>query len=281
MKLNSFFTRQGQLVSVTAGLVLIGVIGAIDYLTGFEMSFSAFYVLPIALVTWNTNRVTGLIIALLSAIVWFAADTAEGHAYSHPLLPYWNSIIRLTFFVIITLLLSKLKYQLERTRDLAYRDSLTGAANSRYFDELMQKEVDRCQRFGHTFTLVYVDLDNFKAVNDQHGHSTGDKVLRVVVDSMRLNLRRTDLIARLGGDEFALLLPETREAAARVALSKIQTQLLTEMNKNHWPVTFSIGVLTCNAVPATTEALVKMADALMYSVKRDTKNAIRYATYAG
>lgn len=80
---------------------------------------------------------------------------------------------------------------------------------------------------------------------------------------------------------FALLLPETNEESARVALSKIQDGLLKEMRLDNWPITFSIGVLTCRAAPHTTEELVGMADELMYSVKRESKNAIKYFTYAG
>ena len=133
----------------------------------------------------------------------------------------------------------------------------------------------------HPFTLAYIDLDNFKTVNDQLGHATGDQVLRTVVSSVKKNIRRTDIVARLGGDEFALLLPETNQESARVVLSKIQDGLLEEMRKNNWPVTFSIGVLTCRVAPPSTDALVSMADELMYSVKHDGKNGVKYATYAG
>jgi diguanylate cyclase (GGDEF)-like protein len=101
------------------------------------------------------------------------------------------------------------------------------------------------------------------------------------VRSARKYLRKTDVVARLGGDEFALLLPETDQDSARVAFTKIQGGLLEEMRQSNWPVTFSIGVLTCNAVPHTTDELVKMTDELMYAVKLNSKNAIKYSAYAG
>jgi diguanylate cyclase (GGDEF)-like protein len=129
--------------------------------------------------------------------------------------------------------------------------------------------------------LAYIDLDNFKIMNDQFGHSVGDQVLRTVVSSARKYLRKTDVVARLGGDEFALLMPETDQESARIALSKIQSGLLEEMRQSHWPITFSIGVLTCMATPQTTDALVSLADELMYSVKRNGKNAIKYSSYTG
>jgi diguanylate cyclase (GGDEF)-like protein len=176
---------------------------------------------------------------------------------------------------------SALKSALEREKELARTDYLTGAVNSRLFFELVQMEIDRSQRYEHPFTLVYIDLDNFKAVNDQFGHTTGDLVLRAVVSYAKKYLRKIDVIARLGGDEFALLLPETNQESAGVALTKLQGGLLEEMRQNNWPITFSIGVLTCNVAPLKSDELVKMADELMYSVKRGSKNAIRYSTYTG
>jgi diguanylate cyclase (GGDEF)-like protein len=260
---------------------LTGIIGVVDFLTGYEIAFSLFYVLPVALVTWRTTRQLGLVTSFVGAIVWFWADVASGHPYPNPLIPAWNTLIRFGFFVIITLLLSELRRATEREKELARMDNLTGAVNSRFFYDLAQMEIDRFQRYEHPFTLAYIDLDNFKAVNDRFGHLAGDKVLRAVVGSARKYLRKTDVIARLGGDEFVLLLPETSEESARVVLPKIQDGLLEEMRQGDWPITFSIGVLTCRVAPHTTEELVRMADELMYSVKRGSKNGTEYATYAG
>ncbi|MFA4915140.1 MAG: GGDEF domain-containing protein [Syntrophales bacterium] len=106
-------------------------------------------------------------------------------------------------------------------------------------------EIERSQRHKHPFTVTYFDLDNFKTVNDRFGHSMGDNVLCTVVRYAKTHLRKMDIVARLGGDEFAFLLPETDQVQARVAISKIQISLLDEMYRNDWPVTFSIGVLTC------------------------------------
>ena len=183
---------------------------------------------------------------MLLRFVWLGADVATGHSYAYPLIPIWNTFIRLAFFVIITLLLSALRRSTEREREFARVDNLTGAVNPRFFYDVAQMEIDRFQRYKHPFTLAYIDLDNFKTVNDQFGHSAGDQVLRKVVSSAKKYLRKIDVIARLGGDEFALLLPETNEESARVALSKVQNGLLEEMRQGKWPITFSIGVLTCS-----------------------------------
>ena len=268
-------------ILVLVGFILIGLIGIADFLTGYEMSFSVFYVLPIAIVTWFTSRRLGLITSLAGAFVWLGADMISGHSYSYPLIPIWNTLIRLVFFVIITLLLSTLSRMMEREREFARVDKLTGAVNLRFFYDLAQIEIDRLKRYKRPFTLAYIDLDNFKTVNDQFGHLVGDQVLYIVANSVRKYLRKTDVVARLGGDEFALLLPETNEESARVALPKIQDGLLEEMQIGNWPITFSIGVLTCSVAPHKTEELVRMADELMYSVKRESKNSIKYSSYAG
>ncbi len=281
MNFLSTLEKQNKLSFVLVGFVLTGLIGIVDFLTGYEMSFSAFYVLPVAIVTWFTSRRLGLVTSLAGASAWLWADVTAGHSYSYPLIPIWNTLIRLAFFVIITLLLSALRRILEREREFARVDNLTGAVNLRFFYDLAQMEIDRIQRYKHPFTMAYIDLDNFKTVNDQFGHPVGDQVLRTVASSARKYLRKTDIVARLGGDEFALLLPETNEESARVALSKIQDGLLEEMRIGNWPITFSIGALTCSAAPHKTEDLVKMADELMYSVKRESKNSIKYFTYAG
>ncbi len=273
--------RQSKLFQLFIGFALIGGIGILDFLSGNELAFSVFYVLPISLITWLTSRQFGLAVSLTSAFVWYSADLARSPFYSFSLIPIWNALIRFAFFVIITLLLSALKRALQREVELARVDYLTGAINSRFFYYLAQNEIYRLQRYHHPFTLAYFDLDNFKAVNDQFGHTTGDQILCMVVNSAKTILRKTDVVARLGGDEFALILPETNPESASVVLSKLQNHLSEEMQQNNWPITFSMGVLTCITAPATTDELVKMADDLMYSAKREGKNALKYAIYSG
>jgi len=148
-------------------------------------------------------------ISIASAITWLIADFTSGHIYSHSAIPYWNMSVRLGTFLIITFLLSTLKSALEHEKELARTDSLTGIANRRYFIELANMEINRACRYKHPFTIVHIDLDNLKAVNDRFGHSTGDTVLRLVVNTIQNNIRATDIVARLGGDEFVILLPET------------------------------------------------------------------------
>jgi diguanylate cyclase (GGDEF)-like protein len=129
--------------------------------------------------------------------------------------------------------------------------------------------------------MVYLDVDNFKMVNDLFGHPIGDEVLRSIASELKSQLRKTDIIARLGGDEFALLLPSTREPEAQVVVSKVQVHLIQVMREKNWPVTFSMGAVTCVAPPNSAEQLISMADELMYKVKNSTKNGIYCGIWDG
>jgi len=280
MKIVARLEKLSQPVWAIMGLALIVAVGIIDFLTGYEFAFSLFYLAPISLVTWFAGRKLGIAASIVSAIAWYVADTLSGDPAS-PLVHYWNTGIRLSFFLIVTILLSALKTALKRADELSQIDYLTGAVNARCFLELAQREIDRSRRYKHPFTITYFDLDNFKKVNDHFGHSTGNKLLRMVVNTAKSHLRHTDIVARLGGDEFALLLPETGAEGAHAIVTKIQHNLLREMQDNGWPVTFSIGMLTCIEVSGTADELLNLADALMYAVKNNGKNAINEAVCTG
>jgi diguanylate cyclase (GGDEF)-like protein len=262
-------------------VVLVFLIGVIDYQTGYELAFSLFYLIPICLATWVSGRDLGLLVSILGACVWYLADVLSGHIYTSSLIYLWNTGIRLGFFAVVTFVLASLRESLDHERNLSRTDHLTGAANTRAFLELIQSETDRYERYQHPFTVVYIDLDNFKAVNDRYGHLVGDKVLHAIVADVRKRLRKTDVIGRLGGDEFGLLLPETGQEAAQVVVKKIRDGILSAMQLRKLPVTASLGVVTCQGVPKSAEILIKAADDLMYSIKNHGKDGIGYSVYEG
>ena len=281
MKIIASLEKRSQFFWATAGLALIVAVGIVDFLTGYEIAFSLFYLIPISLVTWFAGRRLGIMAAIASALTWYITDIASGRPYSHTAIHFWNTGVRTSFFFIVMALLLALRKALEHEKELARIDHLTGAVNARFFSYLAQREIDRSRRYKHPLTVVYIDLDHFKTVNDQFGHNTGDKVLRTVANTASSQLRVMDVVARLGGDEFAALLPEADQEDAQVIVSKVQRSLLGEMRKNDWPVTFSIGVLTCTEMPGTVGELIKMADDLMYSVKKNGRNNVSYSIYTG
>jgi len=105
---------------------------------------------------------------------------------------------------------------------------------------------------------------------------TGDNLLISVAETIKKNVRSTDIVARLGGDEFVIFLPETGEEQSKIVIDKLQKYLNSLVGENEWPVTFSIGVITCNKPIHTVHEMIKMADTVMYSVKRAGKNAVKY-----
>jgi diguanylate cyclase (GGDEF)-like protein len=273
--------NRSPLFWIVTGIAIIGLLGSLDYATGNELTLSLFYLIPIVLVTWFVDRKTGLFMSFISGLTLLGAEMAAGQTYSHPIFYLLNTLVRTLFYVVIVYLVAELQKSRREEQLAARTDFVTGAVNARYFNELLQMEISRIRRYPHPITLVYVDVDNFKLVNDLFGHKIGDDVLRCIAGELKAQLRVTDTVARLGGDEFVMLLPSTRQAEARLVVSKVYANLIEEMAQRNWPVTFSMGAVTCEFSPYSAEQLVNMADELMYEVKNSTKNDIRFRTWAG
>lgn len=277
--IDAFLKSRRESEKVAAGLLAIAAIAALDYLTGSELSFSIFYLIPISGITWYTHRRLGLVMCVLGAATWLAVDVAVGNTYSHPAIGFWNAGVRLGFFVIITLLLATVRTALERQRSLAQLDGLTGVLNASAFRQRCDTFVHLAQRRNLPLTIGYIDLDDFKRVNDTLGHQAGDEVLRAVAAALVQRLRASDQVGRLGGDEFAVLLPETGPESAHVTFAGLRDRLLALADSQQWPIGFSIGVVSFETPAANTRDAICAADALMYRVKRSGKNAIRFETY--
>lgn len=198
-----------------------------------------------------------------------------GFPYTHWYAPYWNLGIRSVMFCMFCYLTTRLKNEAILQR-LARTDPLTGVWNRRYFYEIAEVEIERSNRYHHTFTIVYLDIDGFKSVNDTMGHRVGDELLRTFADTIQRNLRTTDYMARLGGDEFAILLPETDSEAGAKFLARLHQNLLVAMHERGWNVTCSIGATTFIDPPVSVDKMIAKADDLMYSSKREGKNKITH-----
>jgi diguanylate cyclase (GGDEF)-like protein len=270
----SLFRNQPKFRVLGVALFLLLVVGWIDYLTGSYLFFDVFYLLPITIVAWFVGRNLGFAFALASALIvvmvnWNSRDV------SIPVgLELWNVSARIAFFMLFAQLSNVLGTKFEDESRLARTDFLTGAGNARAFYDQAQMELIRSQRSGQPLSIAYIDLDNFKKVNDTRGHHEGDKVLKTVVETLRQTLRGSDFVARLGGDEFALLLPETNDKQSKTLIRRLQTILLKTSEDYGWPVTFSIGVLTCLETPVNLDSVIAKADELMYKVKASGKNAV-------
>jgi diguanylate cyclase (GGDEF)-like protein len=262
-------------VSIVVAFALVVVIGGAEYFAGGDVSLSLFYLVPVAILAWKGGTWLGLAGSVASVVAWLAAGFAAGRMPGVLRLA-WDSAARFLTFEVLALLIASLKGSIVHLEGVTRTDPLTTAANTRAFREQLKAEVERSRRYRRPFTVSYLDLDNFKTINDSFGHATGDALLRTVVDTIRSHVRSTDLVARLGGDEFALLLPETDLEGARTVIGRIRTGIQAEMDARQWPVTMSVGSLTCHDPRLDVDDLVKKADELMYDAKLRGKNLVNF-----
>jgi diguanylate cyclase (GGDEF)-like protein len=165
----------------------------------------------------------------------------------------------------------------EEIYKLTTTDGLTQIYNKRYLLEMLDREISRCHRYSRELSLVMLDLDYFKLVNDTFGHLAGDHVLRQVAQVIRAHIRREDVFARYGGEEFALILPEIDAVHATLTADKarklVERQRLT-FEGAKLPVTLSCGVAALHGEKLSTQELIKRADAKLYEAKQAGRNRV-------
>ena len=174
-------------------------------------------------------------------------------------------------------LLLELERAHERLRVMNDSDHLTGLFNRRYFMNRLSGELERTARYGGTFSVAFVDIDDFKGVNDAFGHLGGDEVLRRLAETCSGCMRETDTFARIGGEEFALLMPETEGGEAHRLLERLRAAV--EATRITLPeqvlrVTISVGVVTNNGKPVELNRILRLADEALYDAKRRGKNRV-------
>ena len=171
--------------------------------------------------------------------------------------------------------------RLRRSEALSVTDDLTQLYNSRYLNQVLRREAKRASRSGRPLSLLFMDLDGFKAVNDQHGHQAGSRALVEAAAVIRRCARETDVVARFGGDEFAIILPDTGSEGAAAVGDRVRERLgahpFLAGDGLSMHLTASVGVATLPDVAASAEELVRAADMAMYQVKDSGKNGVRIA----
>lgn len=258
-------------ILVLAGILLVGYV---DYLTGTEIRIFPLYFLPLVLGAWHFGRSGGIVFSLIAAVVWAVSLYEAGRNYSADYIWGVNLVTQGSAFLVVTLLVAWLRDGLEREKALSRTDSLTGLANSRSFYEQAGAALSLCQRNLRPVTLAYIDLDNFKKVNDTLGHEKGDEILQKAAEVMVSSLRASDVIARIGGDEFVVLLPETGAEDAKVALEKLRSRMTMTPQFQVTAVSPSIGAVAYLQATAQLGDMLKAADELMYQSKAAGKNRL-------
>jgi len=262
-----------------AAFLAVVLIWAINfYYTWPEMQFSLMYLVPVAWVTWRTGRAGGVILAIASTVAWASMEALQNPFFGHSVLTYLNVATIAVLFLSFVFILAKLKDALLRETELSRTDGLTGIANRRAFLEELGQEIKRTLRDNHPMTVVYLDVDDFKTINDTLGHHKGDECLLLVAQTIRGELRSTDTIARMGGDEFAIITGDA-SLESRTMIEQRLAGIIEQRNNaagRDYKLVLSVGVLKCDISMQglTIEDLLAKADALMYEQKREHRSRL-------
>jgi diguanylate cyclase (GGDEF)-like protein len=255
--------------------IIVVALGYIDYSTGSAFSLSIFYLIPVFGVAWFKGTRRALPISAASAVAFLIGDMPAKVFYLHPINEVWNAGAVFIFYVLVSMLVGLLHDGLTREARIGRTDFLTKLANAKAFVEAAEAEIRRAKRYNLAMSVAYIDLDDFKTVNDSFGHSRGDELLIQVGAAITKNVRETDLAARIGGDEFSILFPETSGAQAKVVADKLQVKLDELFKENSWPVGASIGVADFPAPPESVDQILEQADKRMFAAKQLRKDAKR------
>ncbi|MFW6067656.1 MAG: GGDEF domain-containing protein [Myxococcota bacterium] len=273
----------------TVGLLaVVALVGWLDAYTGREPSFAVFYVIPVVFAGWRMGRAAAIVVALGAGGVWLGADVADRVIADGALLA-WNTGTRLAIFAALGWLAARLHSErqgfveanarlqdlLERESARARTDALTGLANVQGFREHLDRELARSERGGEPFALAFVDLDDFKSINDVHGHAEGDDALRRIAEALKASVRTMDIVARLGGDEFMVLLPGAGPEAAKAVAERVLDAVASVAPRYpSCPLGASIGVVCTRGWPHGGTELIRRADGAMYQAKREGKSRV-------
>lgn len=265
-------TRRRALRLVGAAVLTLLVYWANDA-TPPSLRLGILYLVPVLLVTWHEGVAWGVAFAAATVVL---REIVAWEQMPRDTPTLWRAVNTTTYVLVVAIAMAGLR-RMRRTQEqlaeLATHDPLTRVLNARAFSERLSQELERNRRYARPMAVLYLDLDDFKAVNDSHGHQTGDAVLRLVADAMRASVRQADVVGRLGGDEFAVLMPETDAALADAAAARLANGLRSVFRGTP-SVTASIGVVSCVGSEASTDEVLRRADQAMYEAKRAGKDRV-------
>jgi diguanylate cyclase (GGDEF)-like protein len=270
------FVRLPRAAIVAVGLLIIMAIAYCDYLTGPRILLNIFYLLPVMLVAWACeSSACGLIVAAGTFLVGPIEAVLTGFSYVSLPVAIWNGTVRLSVFCIVLLLMAQVRTLMGRLEEQALVDELTGLANLRALREVAALEIERSRRFNHPLSVAYLDIDDFKAVNDRAGHAAGDKVLVSLGSVARATMRSIDIVARVGGDEFVIVMPETGAETALPVADRLREAFSRSVRVEGVPVTCSIGLASFERPPVSVDEMLMTADELMYDAKAGGGDVVR------
>ncbi len=221
---------------------------------------------------YDTN--TPIFVGITLALIWSATEVAISWPYFPMIVFALNTFTRSVIFTVIGRVLVKLW----REREYARKDMLTGLANRVELLDRLEIEQGHSERSGRPYSVLFIDIDLFKALNDTHGHQVGDEALKMLASILRSSSRKVDVAARLGGDEFVLLLPDTDEQSCEVMIKRIEAATKQAFEEQFWQVSVSIGKSTKIGKTKDVDSVIRLADENMYEAKKAKKQMVQDAT---
>jgi diguanylate cyclase (GGDEF)-like protein len=244
---------------------------------GIESPITVLLVLPVLFAALVYPLTTVIVLAVV-AEVFYALVAATGTVVSLSRVTMTGLALGLAGGIAIMAAINRSAQENDRQRltdrlhRLATRDGLTGCLTYQAFQEALEREATRARRYGRPFSVVMVDLDSFKDINDAHGHAVGDATLRCIAQALLSAARTTDLVGRLGGDEFAALLPETDTSQAPVVAERFLANARSA--KTPVTVTISLGTATWSNPLDTPDEVMRRADQALYAAKHDGRDRL-------
>jgi len=269
--------RLRRALRLIAWATLAAGVFVLNVRTGADLRLGILYVVPVLLAASYDGLGWGIAFALATALLRFGVGIDQMPLDTSLQVRILNEAAYLTVVGVAIAGLSQLRRTQSQLRLLATHDPLTTVLNARAFASQLAQELGRNRRYGRPLALIYLDLDDFKKVNDAHGHATGDAVLRLVADAMRSAVRQADVVGRLGGDEFGVLMPETDGTLAHAVATRLAGGIRTVFRGTP-SVTASIGVVAVSCTEAGSDELLRKADQAMYEAKRAGKDRVIQVT---
>jgi diguanylate cyclase (GGDEF)-like protein len=266
-----------RVLRLIAWAALAAGVFVLNVRTSADLRLGILYVIPVVLAAWHDGLGWGISFALATALLRFGVGIDQMPLETPLQVRILNEVAYLAVVGVAIAGLSQLRRTQSQLQLLATHDPLTTVLNARAFASQVAQELGRNRRYGRPLALVYLDLDDFKKVNDAHGHATGDAVLRLVADAMRSAVRQADVVGRLGGDEFGVLMPETDGTVAHAVANRLAGGIRTVFRGTP-SVTASIGVVAVSGTEAGSDELLRKADQAMYEAKRAGKDRVVQVT---
>jgi len=278
----NFYTIESRWKIAIETWVMIGFITWVLLYTGRnESPLLNLYLLVIITSGLTLGKLTTLLEFVLITCIYLALGYPDFDARSFTLADFTQIMINFAPFLLIAYLITMLSADLHFARrmfqHLSETDELTGLLNKRAYAKLSAREMAKAQRYGHPFAVLMADADTLKPVNDEHGHDAGDKLIQTIAETIRLNLRDTDILARYGGDEFVIFLPETTAGQAREIAERIReavSDIKFMVQKTRIPVSVSIGMACYPDDSNSVDDILDRADRALYASKQGGRDRV-------